>query len=104
MVFYMFLKVYVNGLLHKKIAIKSELKNLLQGFVMKEKNQYKPVHITIFLSSKENKALSISAERSGRNKIQEAKLRLADHLSRFRSIAECDHVFPLQVLNEEGLS
>jgi hypothetical protein len=70
---------------------------------MKEKTQYKPVHITIQLSSKENKALSLSAERSGRNKIQEAKLRLEDHLNRFRSIAECDHVFPLNVLNEDSI-
>ena len=100
----MFLKAAVNDLLHKKIAIESKLKNLIQGFVMKEKTQYKPVHITIQLSSKENKALSLSAERSGRNKIQEAKLRLEDHLNRFRSIAECNHVFPLHVLSEDNMS
>lgn len=71
---------------------------------MQEKTQYKPVHITIQLSSKENRALSQSAERSGRNKIQEAKLRLTDHLGRFRSIAECDHVFPLHALSEDVMS
>ncbi|STX81532.1 conjugal transfer protein TraY [Legionella busanensis] len=101
MVFYMFLKSSVNDLLHKKIAIESKLKYLIQGFVMKEKIQYKSVHITIKLSSKENKALSLAAERSGRKKIQEAKLRLEDHLSRFRSISELNQTVPYKNYQEK---
>lgn len=62
---------------------------------MIQDNKFSSVYITIRLSAESNKIISIAAERSGRNKIQEARLRLEDHLSRFRSIAEPNHAFPL---------
>ncbi len=63
---------------------------------MNQDNQFPPVYITIRLSSEANKIISIAAERCGRNKIQEAKLRLEDHLIRFRSISELNHAIPVE--------
>lgn len=62
---------------------------------MKSNNNYKKVYITLQLSETSNKLLSISAERSNRKKIQEATLRLEDHLNNYRSISELDHAIPL---------
>jgi len=53
-----------------------------------QKENYKPVFITIQLSSEANKLLSESAARSHRKKLQEATIRLDDHLMRFHSISE----------------
>ncbi|HHF7349674.1 TPA: TraY domain-containing protein [Legionella feeleii] len=47
--------------------------------------------LTIRISSEANKLLTEACERSGRKKIPEAKLRLEDHLNRFRSISEHYH-------------
>lgn len=49
---------------------------------------YNSVYITIKLSSETNKLLSEAAHRSHRKKLQEAKLRLEDHLVSYSSIAE----------------
>ncbi|HGS8256807.1 TPA: TraY domain-containing protein [Legionella pneumophila] len=51
-------------------------------------NQYKSVFVTIKLTAEGNKLLSESCERSNRKKLQEAALRLEDHLMRFRAISE----------------
>lgn len=59
---------------------------------MKSNPDYKSVYITIQLSKNSNKILSESCSRSNRKKIQETTLRLEDHLNRFRSISEIDHV------------
>ncbi len=53
-----------------------------------EQKNYKPVFITIQLSSEANKLLSESAARSHRKKLQEATIRLDDHLIKFHSISE----------------
>jgi len=53
-----------------------------------QKESYKPVFITIQLSSEVNRLLSESAARSHRKKLQETRLRLEDHLIRFHSISE----------------
>jgi len=50
--------------------------------------KYQAVHITIKLSSESNRLLSEAAKRSHRRKVAEARLRIEDHLFRFRSIAE----------------
>jgi len=49
---------------------------------------FKAVHIQAFISSRVNKLLTEAAERSGRTKRQEARLRLGDHLEKFQSISE----------------
>lgn len=61
---------------------------------MSQDNQFSSVYITIRLSAESNRNISIAAQRSGRNKIQEARLRLEDHLKRYRSISELDYVVP----------
>lgn len=55
---------------------------------MESDRDYEKVYITIQLSEKANRLLSESCERSNRKKIQEAKIRLEDHLRQFRSISE----------------
>ena len=67
---------------------------------MKSNPDYKGVYITIQLSKDSNKLLSESCGRSNRKKIQEATLRLEDHLNKFRSISELNHAIPLN--NEVG--
>lgn len=52
------------------------------------KKNYKDVFVTIKLSAESNKTLTESSMRSHRKKLQEAKLRLEDHLMRFGSISE----------------
>ena len=64
---------------------------------MESNNNYKKVFITIILSEKSNKLLSESSKRSNRKKVQEAKLRLEDHLNKFRSISELDFAIPNQI-------
>lgn len=49
---------------------------------------YKPVYVSVRITAEANELLSDAAKRSGRTKTQEAKLRLHDHLERYRSIAE----------------
>ena len=68
---------------------------------MKSNNNYKKVYITLQLSEASNKLLSVSAERSNRKKIQEATLRLEDHLKNYRSISELDHAIPLNEAREQ---
>lgn len=63
-------------------------------------NKYKSVYITLNLSAFANRKLSESSKRSHRKKLQEAKLRLEDHLHRFRSISEINHTIS-QNLKEE---
>lgn len=55
---------------------------------MESDRDYEKVYITIQLSKKANRLLSESCKRSHRKKIQEAKIRLEDHLRQFRSISE----------------
>lgn len=64
-------------ILYREVVVKEE-----------QKESYKPVYITIQLSSEINKLLSESAARSHRKKLQEATIRLDDHLMRFHSISE----------------
>lgn len=64
---------------------------------MKSNNDFKKVYITIQLESASNALLTASAKRSNRKKVQEAKLRLEDHVRRFRSISEIDFVIPMEV-------
>jgi hypothetical protein len=59
---------------------------------LESKQHYKKVYVTLNLSERHNQLLTESAKRSGRKKVQEAKLRLEDHLQRFRSISELDFV------------
>lgn len=61
---------------------------------MESKQHYKKVYVTLNLSEHANKLLTESAKRSNRKKVQEAKLRIEDHLNRFRSISELDFVVP----------
>lgn len=63
---------------------------------MESKNDFKKVYISFQLDSLSNYQLTISAKRSNRKKIQEAKLRLEDHLKRYRSISELDHAVPFE--------
>lgn len=67
---------------------------------MESEGDYKKVYITIQLSEFANKILSESAGRSKRKKIQEATLRLEDHLIKFTSISELNQAIPL---NEESI-
>ncbi|HAU0661242.1 TPA: TraY domain-containing protein [Legionella anisa] len=62
---------------------------------MESNNNYKKVYITLQLSEASNQLLSVTAKRSNRKKIQEATLRLEDHLKKYRSISELDHAIPL---------
>lgn len=62
---------------------------------MESNNDYRKVHITIQLSKNANRLLSESCDRSNRKKIQEATLRLEDHLNKFRSISELNYAIPL---------
>ena len=49
---------------------------------------YRDVLISFPVNARGNKLLSQAAERAGRTKRQEAKLRLHDHLEKFQSISE----------------
>jgi hypothetical protein len=57
-------------------------------------NNYKKVYVTLILSAQSNQLLTESAKRSNRKKVQEAKIRLEDHLNRYRSISEIDIAVP----------
>jgi hypothetical protein len=52
---------------------------------------YRPVYVSIKLSSEGNEALSESAKRTGRTKKTEARLRLESHLRHFESILDLDN-------------
>lgn len=52
---------------------------------------YRPVYISLKLSSEANEALSESAKRTGRTKKTEARLRLESHLRHFESILDLDN-------------
>lgn len=53
-----------------------------------EKNDaYSAVSVIIALTPEMNRLLTLSAERSGRSKASEARLRLTDHLCNFSEIA-----------------
>lgn len=69
-----------------------------------ESNNYKKVYVTVQLSRNTNKLLTESSARSRRNKLQEAKLRLEDHLHRFRSISELNHTIPHSIKEEANES
>ena len=49
---------------------------------------YRDVLISFPVKAHSNRLLSQAAERAGRTKRQEAKLRLHDHLEKFQSISE----------------
>lgn len=49
--------------------------------------QYRPVSISFKISARANRYLTEAINRSGRSKLQEARLRLEDHLLRFMDIA-----------------
>ncbi|HAT8124904.1 TPA: TraY domain-containing protein [Legionella pneumophila] len=61
---------------------------------LESNNNYKKVFITIQISEESNRFLSESAKRSNRKKVQEAKIRLEDHLNRYRSISELNVAVP----------
>ncbi|KTC76521.1 TraY domain-containing protein [Legionella brunensis] len=61
---------------------------------LESNNNYKKVFITIQISEESNRFLSESAKRSNRKKVQEAKIRLEDHLNRYRSISELNAAAP----------
>ena len=65
---------------------------------MELNTNYKKVYISFQLSEKVNQLLSESAGRCNRKKVQEAKLRLEDHLNTVRSISELNHTL---LLNSE---
>ncbi|MGC1183216.1 TraY domain-containing protein [Legionella sp.] len=50
---------------------------------LESNNDYKKVFVTIQISEESNRFLSESAKRSNRKKVQEAKIRLEDHLNRY---------------------
>lgn len=58
------------------------------------KKNYKDVFVTIKLSAEGNKLLTESCKRAYRKKLQEAALRLEDHLMRFRVISEKGETVP----------
>lgn len=64
------------------------------------KKNFNSVYITLNLPAESNQLLSESARRSNRKKIQEAKLRLEDHLNKFRSISELNYAIPLDDVGE----
>tara|TARA_B110000879_G_scaffold75242_1_gene104980 strand:- start:841 stop:1041 length:201 start_codon:yes stop_codon:yes gene_type:complete len=49
---------------------------------------YNSVQISMQITADANKLLTQAAQRSGRSKTQEAKLRLHDHLEKYQSISE----------------
>lgn len=49
---------------------------------------YKSVFITVKLSAKANMLLTKSSKQACRKKVQEAKIRLEDHLNRYESISK----------------
>ena len=65
-------------------------------------NDYKKVYITIRLSKDANRLLSESCSRSNRKKIQEATLRLENHLNQFRSVSEINQAVPHQLKATEA--
>ena len=62
--------------------------------------KFNSVYITLNLPAESNQLLSESALRSNRKKIQEATLRLEDHLNKFRSISELNYAIPLDEVGE----
>lgn len=50
--------------------------------------KFKPVYVSTHITSRANQLLSEAAQRSGRTKTQEAKLRLHDHLEKYLCISE----------------
>lgn len=60
----------------------------MEEIILKSNFDYQSVFITIRLSAEFNRLLTESCKRSNRKKIQEAVLRLEDHLRKFRSISE----------------
>ena len=67
---------------------------------MELNTNYKKVYISFQLSEKVNQLLSESAGRCNRRKVQEAKLRLEDHLNTVRSISELNHAVLLDSAGE----
>lgn len=67
---------------------------------LESNNNYQSVFITVKLSGDANRLLTESCKRSNRKKIQEATLRIEDHLRRFRSISELDFTFENQNIVE----
>ena len=55
-------------------------------------NHFRSVYVTIKISAEGNQLLSESCQRSNRKKLQEATLRLEDHLKRFNSISKLGDV------------
>lgn len=66
---------------------------------MEFNNDFKIVYISFQLSAESNRLLTEAARRSNRKKVQEAKLRLEDHLKRFRSISEIDFAVPAEEID-----
>ena len=62
---------------------------------MELNTDYRVVYISFQLSAESNRLLTAAAKRSNRKKVQEAKLRLEDHLKRYRSISEIDFIVPV---------
>ncbi|WP_131751122.1 MULTISPECIES: TraY domain-containing protein [Legionella] len=69
-------------------------KRTIRGWKLEFDNHFRKVYISFQLSAESNELLTDAAKRSNRKKVQEAKLRLDDHLKRFRSISEIDFVVP----------
>lgn len=58
-------------------------------------SDFQAVSLSFILCAESNRLLTESAARSGRSKKTEAKLRLADHLSRYKCISEIGVTTPL---------
>lgn len=74
----------------------------MRSATLESDNNYKKVHITIQLSEESNRLLSESAKRSKRKKIQEAMLRIEDHLNKYQSISELNHTVPKLIKGDDG--
>jgi len=70
---------------------------------MSKEEKYKGVYLSIKISAKTNKLLSEAAKQSGRKKLQEALIRLEDHLDRIESISKVGHVLERGIISSAYL-
>ena len=61
--------------------------HIIGGGKLESDTDYKSVFITVKLSAKANMLLTKSSRHACRKKVQEAKIRLEDHLNRYESIS-----------------
>lgn len=77
------------------VKINSNLEFVLNFTVIAMSGNYKDTSTVVQLPANLNKLLTESANRSGRTKVQEASLRLRDHLLLFSDIATEGKRFPV---------